>query len=265
MGSTTGTQWQVDEQIAAIKNDYTPNMPTPPLFFTDAIDEKNVVLTGDDARHCYRVLRLGPGDVIRVTNGLGKLASARIVLNDSNQCIAELSEIEVVKPLSFNIHIGISPLKNVDRFEWFIEKATEIGVTSITPLISTRTERVSIKVERLEKIIVSAVKQSGEYWKPLLRPAENFNTFLEKFPEACRFIAYCEDKPPMHLARACKDTGDVVLLIGPEGDFTPDEIALALEKQYKMVSLGEKRLRTETAGVVALNIIQVVKALEKFV
>ena len=240
-------------------------MPTPPLFFTDAFEAGKIILTGDDARHCYRVLRLGPGDVIRVTDGRGRLATANIIVNDATQCIAEWSAIEEVQPTASRIHIGISPLKNVDRFEWFVEKATEIGLTSITPLICSRTERSSIKYERLEKIIVSAVKQSGEYWKPSLHPAENFNSFVEKFPETGRFIAYCEDRPPMHLAQACKDTGDVVLLIGPEGDFTPDEIALALEKKYKMVSLGEKRLRTETAGIVALNIIRVVKALEKFV
>ena len=232
-----------------------------PLFFTHSLVSDQVLLTGDDARHCFRVLRLREGDEIRMTDGYGNAGTAKILDTNIDRCVAIITRRDEIQNRSLNIHIGISPLKNVDRFEWFIEKATELGVSKITPILTARTEKTAIKTERLEKIIISGLKQSGQYWKPTLSAPVSFDKYLDEHTECQRFIAYCEDKPPLHLANSCLKVKDVSLLIGPEGDFTMNEVEKALSKNYTMVSLGENRLRTETAGIVAVEIVHIINSI----
>jgi len=228
------------------------------LFYNATITEDTQQFTFDrtESRHIVRVLRKKIGDQLLITNGKGILFTSEITIADDKNCIANIiSVVEKLKPWKYHLHIAIAPTKNIDRFEWFLEKATEIGVDEITPLLCERSERKNIKSERLEKIIESAMKQSLKFQLPKLNPLISFSEFINKDFESALFIAHCEKTDRKTLKSSLQPEQDVIILIGPEGDFSESEIEKAIHHNYAPITLGESRLRTETAGVVATNMI----------
>ncbi|MFO7615135.1 MAG: 16S rRNA (uracil(1498)-N(3))-methyltransferase [Bacteroidales bacterium] len=221
-------------------------------------------LNEEESRHCVKVLRLKTGDVIHITDGKGNLWESVIEDNNPRGCTIRL--IKNQKPETRNqnlkygfrpycLHIAIAPTKRIDRFEWFLEKATEIGIDEITPLICDHSERRHIRPDRLVKVITAAMKQSIKAWHPVLNEPETFDAFLKKDSgNRCKLMAYIDDVSPM-LSHAYEKSRDVIILIGPEGDFSEEEVRKAKEKGYQTVSLGYSRLRTETAGVTACTAI----------
>ncbi len=220
-------------------------------------NSKIITLEGDEAFHCLKVLRSKKNDIIRILNGNGIIFIAKIVDIQKNYCSAEV--INYIEEDRDNLlHIAISPTKNEDRFEWFVEKATEIGVDVITPVICNRTERKSIKFERIEKIIISALKQSARSFKPVLNNIIKFNEFIDNHSSfaGIKLIAHCYSEDKKKLNDIYLKSQNTVIMIGPEGDFTDEEeIKLAMEKNFIAITLGKNRLRTETSGVVACSII----------
>lgn len=226
------------------------------FFLPDLImDVAEFHLPEDESKHACRVLRLKTGDSIEVVNGNGLLVIGEIIDDHVKKTRIKVIESYLEAKEKQHIHIAIAPTKNMDRFEWFLEKATEIGVDEITPLLTANAERKVIKMERLEKVIISATKQSKRLFKPLLNPMTTFNDFLNTTSEA--FIAHCEDMDNKNNLNVAEINDNFTLLIGPEGDFSVNEIQHALKKGYKPVSLGANRLRTETAGVYAVTVAKI--------
>jgi 16S rRNA (uracil1498-N3)-methyltransferase len=222
------------------------------LFFTPDISGSFYSLNEEESRHCQKVLRLHEGDMIHLTDGMGTLYEAQIVDARSRQVGVEVTaRHENYGKRDYRLHMAVAPTKNTDRFEWFLEKATEIGVDEITPLICGHSERRQLRADRLEKIITSAVKQSLKAYYPVLHPIADFRAFITEKREGQLFIAHLEERDPVLLQKACLKGGKVTILIGPEGDFSDKEIESAQEAMYQIVSLGRSRLRTETAAVVA--------------
>lgn len=231
------------------------------LYFIDPVHEPvpcQVNLGSEESFHCVKVLRMRSGDPIHLTDGNGNLYEGRLVSADTRNCVVL---IENVLPETgkrpFRLHMAVAPTKNMARFEWFLEKATEIGVDEITPLICEHSERVQIRVDRLQKIILSAAKQSLKTYLPLLHEPVKFVDFVNSNHVGARFIAYVEEHQPRHLKEVYKQ-GDCTVFIGPEGDFSRKEMELAINSGIKPVSLGPSRLRTETAAMVACHIINIV-------
>ena len=216
-------------------------------------------LDAEESRHAVRVLRLREGDELNVTDGRGNLYRCRIVTSDDRACVIEAAEQEFSALHSpFSIHLAVAPTKNPSRMEWLVEKAVEIGVGEITLLNCDHSERTFLKTDRLEKLAVSAMKQSLHTLLPEIHPAVNLKDWLNSqfsiLNSQLKFIAHCEaDKPRTPLATALTPGKDAVVLIGPEGDFSPEEIALALDCGFQPVSLGSSRLRTETAALYAVT------------
>ena len=216
-------------------------------------------LDAEESRHAVRVLRLREGDELNVTDGRGNLYSCRIVTSDDRACVIEAAEQEFSALHSpFSIHLAVAPTKNPSRMEWLVEKAVEIGVGEITLLQCDHSERTFLKTDRLEKLAVSAMKQSLHTLLPEIHPAVSLrdwlNSQLSIVNSQLKFIAHCEaDKPRTPLATALTPGKDAVVLIGPEGDFSPEEITLALDCGFQPVSLGPSRLRTETAALYAVT------------
>ncbi len=216
-------------------------------------------LDAEESRHAVRVLRLREGDELNVTDGRGNLYRCRIVTADDRACVIEAAEQEFLALHSpFSIHLAVAPTKNPSRMEWLVEKAVEIGVGEITLLNCDHSERTFLKTDRLEKLAVSAMKQSLHTLLPEIHPAVSLRDWLNSqfsiVNSQLKFIAHCEaDKPRTPLATALKPGCDAVVLIGPEGDFSPEEIALALDCGFQPVSLGSSRLRTETAALYAVT------------
>lgn len=224
------------------------------LFYVKNVDSEIIVLDEEESRHAIKVLRKTTGDNLHVIDGKGGMYKATII--DPNHKHCTLSLIETMKEyekLPYHLHIAIAPTKNIDRIEWFIEKATEIGIDSFTMLRSEHSERKTVNEERLEKVIVSAMKQSIKAYKPELNPMISFTEFVgQDFGEAECFIAHCSTNfERRHLKESLSEKKDIVLLIGPEGDFSDTEIELAIKKGFKSISLGSSRLRTETAALYA--------------
>jgi 16S rRNA (uracil1498-N3)-methyltransferase len=218
---------------------------------------QTVSLDENESHHITKVMRMQIGDHIQVCNGRGSLYEAVISgISKHNVQISIEATINSLQDPESRLHIAISPTKNISRFEWFLEKATEIGIAEITPIISENSERNVIKPERLEKIIISAMKQSKHLFKPILHPICQFSDFLTKNQSKVRCIAYCEDLPDNQLFKIAKPNQSTTVLIGPEGDFSQDELQMAKVSGYQPVALGNNRLRTETAGIVACQIIQ---------
>lgn len=225
------------------------------LFYNPNIDETTETFSFDkeESRHIIKVLRKKDSDILHVTNGLGLLFETEITLASDNKCIVEVLSIEKSPEPKFSLHLAVAPTKMNDRFEWFLEKATEIGIQEITPVICDRSERKVINAERFEKIILSAMKQSNETFLPKLNPAISFKDFIKQKNQGLQFIAHCEETDKKSLKEALKPNENITLLIGPEGDFSEKEIALAIENNFQPVTLGNTRLRTETAAVVACH------------
>ena len=227
------------------------------LYYSDNIENKKIILDEVESGHCIKVLRKKVGDYVFVTNGKGQLFEARIseIQKRNVTSVIEKTTFTPENPHKY-CHIAIAPTKNTDRFEWFLEKATEIGIGRITPIICDNSERKSIRVDRLEKILISAMKQSLKTYKPTLEDYIRFEQFIVNQKNSKqKFIAHCQGKNPKHLFTTYQEKNDVVVLIGPEGDFSEIEINQAMDMEFEEVSLGNSRLRTETAGVVACGMI----------
>ena len=228
------------------------------IFYTPDIQkQESYTLTADESRHCIRVLRLKADDEVQLIDGRGNLYSGVIYEPDPRGCkIAVNGMISDYHKRNFHLHIAIAPTRNTDRFEWFLEKATEIGIDEITPLLCSRSERNTLKYERLNKVIVAAMKQSVIAKKPVLNEFTETGAFLKKRFDghALKFIAHCADGVRKNIDHLYSPGRNVICLIGPEGDFAAEEIELAIKNQFQPVTLGTNRLRTETAGVVACEI-----------
>lgn len=225
------------------------------LFYTPQLRAGSLhyVLGVDESRHAVGVLRLGVGDSVYLTNGIGDMFECRVVVADIKGC-----EVEVVdcmaeyRRLPYGLHIAMAPTKNIDRYEWFLEKATEMGVDRITPVLVDRSERKVVKVDRSHKVVVSAAKQSLKAYVPQVDELTDFKRFVtgDFGADVRKYIAYCSSEfEKVDLARVVTGRDDVVVLIGPEGDFTAREVELAVGCGFVPISLGPSRLRTETAGV----------------
>ncbi|TKG96518.1 16S rRNA (uracil(1498)-N(3))-methyltransferase [Puteibacter caeruleilacunae] len=224
------------------------------LFYTPDIAGNQYTLSESESKHCTRVLRLKEGDHIQLIDGKGGFYTAQITQAHHKKCIVEVTEEQQsYGKRDFYLHIAIAPTKNIDRLEWFLEKATEIGVDEITPILCDHSERKIIKPERLEKIIVSAMKQSYKAYKPILNPITSIKELFSSDFDGDRYIAHCEDTNRKLFRDEIAKKEKVLVLIGPEGDFSPSEIDSARENQFTEISLGSSRLRTETAGVVACH------------
>ncbi len=228
------------------------------LFYNSKISTATEQLVFDkiESKHIVRVLRKKENDVLKITNGKGYLFDAKISFASDKKCMANIIAItKKEKPWNYYLHIAIAPTKNNDRIEWFLEKATEIGIDEITPIICANSERRIIKLDRFEKIIQSAMKQSLKFILPKLNAPVKFNEFIQQDFDGTRCIAHCEDQDKNLLKKVVVPSEKVTLLIGPEGDFSTDEIQKALAKKWTPISLGESRLRTETAALVAVNLV----------
>lgn len=229
------------------------------LFYTPGISSETYTLNETESKHCIKVLRLNAGDQIELIDGKGNFFEAKIVEPNPKKCVIQVTQtIKEYAKRNHYLHIAIAPTKNIDRFEWFLEKATEIGIDEITPIICDHSERKVLKTERLEKIIISAVKQSIKAYKPKLNELVSFNDFVQKKLRGSKFIAHCEDYEKQALKQNYKKGVQAIVLIGPEGDFSPEEIELAKTNGFIETSLGPSRLRTETAGVVACHTINLI-------
>ncbi|NJB82586.1 16S rRNA (uracil(1498)-N(3))-methyltransferase [Wenyingzhuangia aestuarii] len=205
----------------------------------------------DESRHLIKVLRKKEGDPVYITNGKGSFFTTEISLANEKKCTVTVNSVEFKeKNRPFHLHIAIAPTKLNDRYEWFLEKAVEIGIDEITPIICKNSERKVIKLDRMNKIIHSAVKQSLQFHVPILNQAISFDEFLSKQNATQKYIAHCEDENnKQYLQHIAKPTNDILVLVGPEGDFTPKEINKAIQSNFIPVTLGNNRLRTETAGI----------------
>ena len=228
------------------------------LFYNSEISKETKQITFDkiESKHIVRVLRKKESDILKITNGKGFLFDVKIIIASDKKCIAEvISSEEKPKPWNYYLHIAIAPTKLNDRMEWFLEKATEIGIDEITPIICSNSERRVVKLERFEKIIQSAMKQSLKFTLPKLNEPIKFSQFINQDFDGKVCIAHCEEQNKKLLQSVVKPSEKTTILIGPEGDFSSEEIKKSLEKGFTPISLGESRLRTETAGLVAVNIV----------
>ena len=226
------------------------------LFYNANITEntKEFVFNKIESRHIIRVLRKQVGDQLHITNGNGFLFIAEIVIANDKKCLVNIvSATKKPTPWNYYLHIAIAPTKNIDRFEWFLEKATEIGIDEITPLLCNHSERKVIKATRLEKIIEAAMKQSLKFKLPKLNRLTAFSDFIQQDFEGEVCIAHCEPTERQSLKEFLQPKENITILIGPEGDFSLTEIDIALQHNCKPITFGESRLRTETAGVVAVQ------------
>jgi 16S rRNA (uracil1498-N3)-methyltransferase len=222
------------------------------LFFCEnLILNAEVILSQEESYHAAQVLRMRNGEIIHLTDGLGHLFKGELINVDSKKSLVRITEEVPHNSTTTNLHIAIAPTKNIDRFEWFLEKATEMGIAEITPLLCRYSERKEIKPERLNKVIVSAAKQSHHFLFPKLNPIVKFEEFIKTTTVENKFIAHCESSDKNDFGKSIANKRYALLLIGPEGDFSEHEIQLAISNNYFPVSLGESRLRTETAGVYA--------------
>jgi len=226
------------------------------LFYTPDLKDSFYTLDETESKHCIKVLRLNINDIIYLIDGNGGFYKAQIVDPNPKKCQVKIVESKrEFGKRNYYLHIAIAPTKNMDRIEWFIEKATEIGVDEITPVLCEHSERKVVKTERLEKIVISAMKQSLKAYKPKINEMIHINDFIDGNFEGVKYIAHCEENEKILLKNAYKRGNNAMILIGPEGDFSNDEIQKAKQSGYTEISLGESRLRTETAGIVACHTI----------
>jgi 16S rRNA (uracil1498-N3)-methyltransferase len=228
-----------------------------PVFYCTTLNQESFLLGEEETAHCIRVLRMRQGEKVRVVNGNGSEVFCEIADPNPSRCGLLVLEtaMDRTRP-DYSVHIAMAPPKSADRLEWFLEKATEIGIDRITPLRCDRSERRDVKPDRLHKVLVSAMKQSGRAFLPQLSPMVAFRDFVVGAgTDEAKFIAHCADKPPMHLGKMLKKHSPITIMIGPEGDFTSDEISLAHAHAFLSAGLGEARLRTETAALAATMLV----------
>lgn len=230
------------------------------VFYTPDIETKKE-LPEEEAQHCIRVLRLTAGDEITLTDGKGNFYRAEISAATNKRCLVNITEVIYQQPLwPCHLHIALAPTKNMDRNEWFAEKATEIGFDELTFLNCRFSERKVIKTERIEKILVSAIKQSLKARLPLLNEMTDFDKFIEQDFGGQKFIAHCYEGEKPLLKDVLKKGEDALVLIGPEGDFSEEEVKKAIDKGFIPISLGKSRLRTETAALVACHTMNLINS-----
>ena len=231
-----------------------------PFFYIPAFDKENpeILLNEETSKHVVQVLRMKIGELVQLTDGKGYLFTAAIIDDHKKKCRVRVQSTVYTPPVQRRVFIGISLLKNASRFEWFLEKATEIGVSCIVPLLCERTEKQHARTDRLRNILVSAMLQSQQTWLPDLPDPMSFADLLSNPPAEARFIAHCLEDPQPTVGLADwrhYASKSQLILIGPEGDFSPKEIESALKEGFLPVTLGDNRLRTETAGVVAATLL----------
>lgn len=235
------------------------------LFFQEDISASTnkFELSPEESNHLLRVLRRAKGDMVYVTNGKGLLLTCRIDETNNKTAVLSVMEHKTYARAPFHIHLAIAPVKNQDRMEWMLEKISEIGIQEITLLNTHYTEKTFLKMNRLEKKIVSACKQSLNTWKPRLNVIREFDDFVRdnEYDGLEKFIAYLDKGEQKHLFQLAKPSGSYLVLIGPEGDFSTQEIQLSLTQKFKPCSLGASRLRTETAGLVAVHTLNLIQTL----
>lgn len=224
------------------------------LFYTPDITGNQYSLPEEESKHCVKVLRLETGDKISLVDGKGGFYHCEILQANAKHCEVKcIEKIEAYGKRDFHIHIAIAPTKNIERIEWFLEKCTEIGIDEITPLLCDHSERKVIKEDRLEKVIISAMKQSLKAYLPKLNPLTEFSRFVKNNPSPLKCIAHCDEGNKKSLQEIYQPGQDITILIGPEGDFSENEIKIAQENNFIPITLGESRLRTETAGIIACH------------
>ncbi|MEJ5054736.1 16S rRNA (uracil(1498)-N(3))-methyltransferase [Sphingobacterium sp. MYb382] len=227
------------------------------LFYTADIEphHKQFILSEEESKHAVRVLRLVQGDKVQLIDGRGGWYDATILDPHPKRTVLHIDAVETnYKESSYSLHVAVAPTKNIDRIEWFLEKATEVGIQEISPIISAHSERKEVKVDRLNKVVISAMKQSLKAYMPKVNPAITFTQFLKQqstVEGVTKMIAHCEDGTKSYLADVCKPKEKYLILIGPEGDFSTEEIQQALAAGFQPISLGDNRLRTETAALMS--------------
>ena len=221
------------------------------IFYTPDITDTTYTLNEEESKHCVRVLRLGAGTIVNLVDGVGGFYTAEITSDNPKKVSLKVIDVQRgFQKRNHYLHIAVAPTKNIDRIEWFLEKATELGIDEITPIITDRSERRVVKEDRLNKVITSAVKQSIKAYHPKLNDAISLESFLKNEFNGDKFIAHCIDGgEKKYISDMVKLHQRYTILIGPEGDFTPEEVDLALNKGFKALTLGENRLRTETAAL----------------
>ena len=233
------------------------------LFYAPEISFPRYTLPEEESKHCVRVLRMGVGDELHITDGQGMLHRCKVVDDNAKRCVVEIVESTQAEPLPYHLVMAVAPTKNIDRYEWFLEKATEVGVGEIYPIESEHSERRQIKHERELKVMTSAVKQSLKMYHPTLHELTPFKQVIAMPFEGDKYIAHCNstlgERP--YLGKLLKKGGRMLILIGPEGDFSPEEITFAVQNGFKPISLGDQRLRTETAAVAATMIVSTINTL----
>ncbi|MFI3282249.1 MAG: 16S rRNA (uracil(1498)-N(3))-methyltransferase [Rikenellaceae bacterium] len=229
------------------------------LFYAPNITPPTYTLTEEESKHCIRVLRMTTGDTLHITDGRGNLFCCHIIDANVKRCqVVVVDTFADYDKLPYSLTMAVAPTKNIERYEWFLEKATEVGVANFVSLLCEHSERKMIKIEREQKVITSAMKQSLKAYHPTLRDMTPFMTLINNPFEGQKFIAHCGDavssegKP--HLADVVNKGSNVMILIGPEGDFSPREVAAAVAQGFVEINLGTQRLRTETAALAAVMI-----------
>lgn len=226
------------------------------LFYQSQLPETKF-LDQEESKHCVKVLRMQNGDEINLIDGKGAFYKAKITNANHKKCEFEIIETSKEEQSKFHRHLAIAPTKNMDRMEWLIEKATEIGIDEISFFSSFHSERKVIKIERLEKKVISAMKQSIKAKKPILNELKPLNSILENTKAENKFIAYVDFENKIHLKNELGNQKNTLILIGPEGDFTLEEVQSAIKKGFRKVSLGNSRLRTETAALAAIHLMNI--------
>jgi 16S rRNA (uracil1498-N3)-methyltransferase len=232
-----------------------------PFFYIEEITATdNLVLNEETSKHMVQVLRMQNGEQLQLTDGKGNLFTAEIIDNNRKRCAVKILQTTNDQRPTANITIAISLVKNANRFEWFLEKAAEIGITEIIPLICTRTEKQHFRHDRMQGILISAMLQSQQTFLPVLHEPTKLNEVISKATQEQKFIAHCEDEnnKVQLTSQLLNSSTSKLILIGPEGDFTKEEIQLSLQHNFIPVALGDTRLRTETAGMVAAALLRLV-------
>lgn len=233
-------------------------MPVPYFYFASLAKQVNeFVLDENSSRHIVQVLRMKTGEILRLTDGKGLSALATIHDPNKKRCIVNITEKQIQPPPQCHTAIGLSLLKNTSRFEWFLEKATELGIDEIIPLISARAEKQQFRIERMRSILESALIQSQQVWLPTLQPPQSIIPWMEQVQADQKFIAHCEPGSKRKFSEVIdRNLSSQLILIGPEGDFSEEEIRLAIQAGFVPVGLGENRLRSETAAVAAAAVLR---------
>jgi 16S rRNA (uracil1498-N3)-methyltransferase len=213
------------------------------------------MLSEEESKHCIKVLRLAKGDHVNLIDGKGGFYLAEIIDDHHKKTLVKVVEKNIQQKRNYKLHIAIAPTKNVDRIEWFLEKATEIGIDEVSFIECQNSERAVVKTERLNKIVTAAIKQSQQAYHPLLHEPLKFKEYIRTFKseESEKYIAHCRNSEKRKFSSIYKAGKDAIILIGPEGDFSEEEISMAEDAGFKSISLGENRLRTETAALVACH------------